>query len=165
MVYAVVIFPENLVKIESIRKVYDNRYDWIRAHITLVFPFCDEKITKEELASHVKSVCGAIKSFRVKTRDSHISFDNAWLLEISTSRKKIIQLHDLLYGDILSEYLNPHIKYIPHITLGVFKDGLEANKVRNKNATVLEDTVVDHVTILQINNANQIVWRKEVSFQ
>ncbi|MEK6938983.1 MAG: 2'-5' RNA ligase family protein [Nanoarchaeota archaeon] len=170
MVYAVVIFLQGNRKIEDIRKKYDPRYKNIPAHITLVFPFSEGNISRIKLIDHIQKISKKTNPFSVKTGEIIIASDHALLLVVTKGKKEITKLHDRLYSDFLSEQLNQKFKYIPHITLGLFSNRKEAQKIQRKMVIEKIKFKVKNINLLQLNTNKQfiqtgiskIIWSKDI---
>ena len=121
------IFPqfENVEIINEVRTKYDPLANYVRPHITLVFPF-DSDIETRQLKEHISSVLLGYKPFEVvlngitPTR----SFGKYLFLNLQQGSDKIIELHKLLYSGILQEHFPEWLKgdiFLPHMTVGNFE--------------------------------------------
>lgn len=114
----ILLFPkfENESVIEDIRKECDQLYGIIKPHITIVFPF-DDNMSDEAFIQKARYIVKEEKKFFVKFEGVSYSDDDYIFLNCVEGKESIIRLHDLLYDNLLKEYLLDKT-YIPHITIG-----------------------------------------------
>lgn len=125
MYYSLVHFPDiDRSKINDFRFKYDPYSNLIDAHISIVFPVPDA-VGKENLIKHIENKLLTQKSFDIHILGLEKAWDNWLFLVLKEGKEEIVKLHDILYEDILSEFLRKDIKFIPHIAIGLFteKDG------------------------------------------
>lgn len=108
--------------IQSIRKVYDERYYKIaEPHFTLVFPLFD--LEEKKLIDHVSMVAKKFKEFYFVLRcaqivkDSFSEYTDVFLIP-EEGYRIFIKLHDELYTGILKNELRLDIPFIPHVGIG-----------------------------------------------
>jgi 2'-5' RNA ligase len=118
--------------IETIRQRHDPRHGRIGPHVTLVFPQpCAGPGT---LIRHVEAVAGRHEPFSVRMRTALAFEDPAGraahvYLVPDEGRPEIVGLHKELYEGIPASALDPHIPYIPHVTVAAMPDGAAARAV------------------------------------
>ena len=92
-----------------------------KPHMTLVYPFevPDQNLLKKHLLKSIKN----ISSFEIKFKGLKKSLKDYYLyLLVQTGRSKIMKLYKKLNSGILKDFKNPDMpKYIPHVSLGIFK--------------------------------------------
>jgi|GEM_PF-675948 2'-5' RNA ligase len=126
MNYTITIFSKfkGLDKIDSIRKKYDSKYDWIETHIALVYYF-KEKPDLEK----INEIISGFSSFEIGLGDVRVSSDSKYLfLDVVRGREKVVELKDKLYEGLGLEW-DKDFLYEPHITLGKIKDEEEMKRI------------------------------------
>jgi 2'-5' RNA ligase len=118
--------------IQALRRQYDPNYALVEPHFTLIFEISD--IKPDELAAHARPICQAtgkiafnLDSAKVvpgKNEDKHYLF-----LVPDAGYRDIRTLHDKLYTGMLEKHLRPDIPYIPHITVGVFRNVNDSERI------------------------------------
>ena len=128
MKQAIVILLKKDKKIEEIRKKYVPDYKKFRPHISLVYNF--KNIKQKELREHIVESIKEIKQFDFVLKGLRKSTKQYYLyLLVNVGKNKFIKIHKKLNSNILSGFQNKDMpSYIPHITLGVFKNKKEIDK-------------------------------------
>ena len=127
MKQAIVILLKDNEALASIRKKYEPNYKKYRPHVTLAFPF--EDIEQEKLILHINNSIKNIKRFKLKFQGLEVSKKEFYLfLLVNGGRSIVNNIHKNLYGKLLGKWLRKDIPYVPHITLGVFKNKKEIDK-------------------------------------
>lgn len=123
---AIHIFPEfeNKHLIEEVRKKFDPLHGLVPPHITLVFPF-ESEIQTLRLEKHVRDTLVGVCPFPIQLKEITATLDNHLFLNVKKGNDNIIELHDRLYSGLLNGFLNRRYTYIPHLTVGRFKDEAE----------------------------------------
>lgn len=125
------IFPrfENNNKIEAIRAKFDNLYNCIEPHITLIFPFkssMNKEVIFEELCNVLSTETPfELRATKIKPVESHGYY---LFLSIDEGKEIISKLHYKLHKGLLSQYQSPWTidgSFEPHITVGRFKTKTE----------------------------------------
>jgi 2'-5' RNA ligase len=118
------VFPnfENVDIIDRIREKYDPLCDYVRPHITLVFPF-ESDISSSELASHIKTALSNCQPFNLTMQGFTASVEpwsNYLFLNVIDGLENLFQLSKRLYTGILKKYKSDiYVKsYCPHLTVG-----------------------------------------------
>jgi hypothetical protein len=113
---------EDFDMIQSIRKQHDTKYfDIVSPHITLVFG--TEKLTAEELTTHVRENLHGFKPFKLSfdtaklVEDDTKQFHHAFLIP-SSGYEEIREIHDILYTGEMESELRHDIPFIPHLGIG-----------------------------------------------
>lgn len=158
---AIVIFIKNKKKIDKIRIKYDPYFKKFKTHITIVYRFRKKK--EEILYNHIRNAIKEIKSFKITLQGYGISEKEHYLyLSIKEGRQNVMKLHKALNSGILKNVKNKKVlRYIPHLTLGIFKTKKELNKARRelpKNLKVVEK--VDRITLLTLDKNKKTLSRK-----
>lgn len=123
MTLAVVAYPrmeaQSLRLIESFRASHDPLADFIKAHITLVFPVDADS---EELAQEVRSIAASAPAFAINLLGARASVGidrrSYALLEPDSGGEAISSLHDRLYSKSLARHVRTDVTYEPHMTVG-----------------------------------------------
>ena len=167
MIYALLYYPNiESPHINQFRKKYDPLVDLIAPHITLMFPV-PESIGEDNLVHHLEKVLCNWQPFQIRLQGVQISSDDHLFLILQEGNADVIRLHDEIYTGILIEFRRVDIPFIPHVTLGVFKED-SSNRER-----VLEEArqlgidhrcVLDKLHLVKVNDdRSRIVWSKECS--
>ncbi len=121
---AIVVFPnfQNIDMIEDIRDKYDPLRNFIRPHITLVFPF-ESDISSFELDTHVRNTLANYGPFNLVMQGFTASVEaesNYLFLNVTDGLQNLYQLSRGIYTGILAKYQSETYKerYCPHITVG-----------------------------------------------
>ena len=127
MYYALVLYP-HLDKalaeaIEEIRRRHDPTVDFVKPHITVVFPMPDQ-VGESRLISHIESVLNNWSPFDICLSGFHRSDDHWLFLTLGEGAAEVRQLYRALYTGVLAEYRRDDIEFVPHLGLGLFlKEG------------------------------------------
>jgi 2'-5' RNA ligase len=167
MVYALVHYPNvDTQRINLLRKKYDPQFDLIEPHLTLMFPV-PESIGENNLLHHLQCVLSSRQPFPIHLRGFQKSWDDYLFLMVQEGNVDIIGLHSEIYTGVLADYRKADIRFVPHLTLGVFANN------ENEYSEALEEAkrldldyrcVVDKVHLVKVNNdRTQIVWNREFS--
>lgn len=156
---SICIFPnfENIDIIHQLRVKYDPLHFLIPPHITLVHPFISY-LTIEELQDHVKKAVREIKPFKVRLHGFSGAYDDYLFLNVKQGNDRLIQLRDNLYQGALAGYLYKKTPYIPHITIGKFKNDSALDE-----ALKLTESVKDSFDTIITEIATEIIDDKEQS--
>jgi 2'-5' RNA ligase len=118
------IFPnfENIDIIDKIRDKYDPLCNYVRPHITLVFPF-ESDISSSDLASHIKTALVNCKPFNLTMQGFAASVEpwsNYLFLNVTHGLENLFQLSKKLYTGILEKFKSDIYakSYCPHLTVG-----------------------------------------------
>jgi len=162
MLRSVLIFPNlsQMTDVNKIRRCYDNLYQHIAPHISLVFPF-DNELTDETIIQVVSDV---IKKQQFKLRLPAVSGDPkngyVWLV-VDQGSKILTELHDALYAEpILNPYYREDLPYQPHVTVAQGLSQLQAeqllielqNETYDLTATITE-VAIEHI----LENGDSVV--------
>ncbi|MEI8135598.1 MAG: 2'-5' RNA ligase family protein [bacterium] len=148
---------EAFTSIQKYRKANDRMYGVIDPHFTLVFAL--DGISKAEFSEEVMNKLYRIRPISFTLHNSVIKKDSfsdlyyAFLVP-EEGYSALVKLHDVLYSELLSEYLRLDLDYIPHITIGNSTDQLLCEKMINKwNASSLPIRgVVSKIDIVEYEN-------------
>jgi len=118
--------------IESIRREHDPQRDLVRAHFTLAFG-CDA-VPGAAYAEHVQNVSRVMPPVSFACRYAMLNVESrtglAYVYLVpDEGYSGLSRLHDALYQGPLAEHLNLDIPFVPHVTLGVFRDKTEAKRL------------------------------------
>ena len=155
MKQAIAILLKKDKQIEKIRKNYIPNYKKFKPHITLVYPF--EIKNKKQLNEHIqKSV--KIKQFKLSLEKLKKSAKEYYLyLLVKKGKKKIVKLYKKLNSGILKGFKNKDMpKFIPHITIGIFKTKKEIDKAIKEIKDVKFETKIEHINLLNLDKNNKI---------
>ncbi|MBS3074906.1 2'-5' RNA ligase family protein [Candidatus Pacearchaeota archaeon] len=154
---ALVVFIDNR-KIRTILKKYHPDYKKYKPHITLVYTFSvnDEK----SLETHIKNSIEITKKFNILLKGLKKSKHEYYLyLLINKNKKKIMDLYRKLNLGILEGLKNPKLPvYIPHISLGIFKNKKQIDSVIKelKKQPIQIKFKVNKISLLTLNNDDSI---------
>lgn len=163
MLRSVLIFPQlnDRFTINRIRQRYDDLYEDIAPHISLVFPF-DNELTDETIIQVVSDVIKKQQQF--KLRLTVVSGDPkngyVWLV-VDQGSKILTELHDALYAEpILNPYYREDLPYQPHVTVAQGLSQLQAeqllielqNETYDLTATITE-VAIEHI----LENGDSVV--------
>jgi len=120
MYYALAYFPNiDTSLIDQFRRKYDPTVDLVEPHITILFPVPDI-VGVESIIEHIKHVLATWSPFQIHIHGFHKSWDHCLFLTLEEGQNNIIKLNREIYTGILAQYRRTDIKYIPHISLGLF---------------------------------------------
>jgi 2'-5' RNA ligase len=160
---AIVIFFQGNKKIEAIRKKYDPFYKEVKTHLTLVYPF--NNINPKKLKKHIISSLSTKKSFKVVLNGFQNSSKDYYLyLLVKKGKSKIINLYHKLNSGVLRGFENKDMKkFIPHVTLGIFKDKKDISRARKelRNIKIATDFTIDKISLLTFKKGRKIKARKD----
>lgn len=149
------IFPdfENIDAIDRIRTQYDPLCNYVRPHITLVFPFKSD-ITSCELNKHIKTALLNCNPFQLTMQGFTASVEpcSTYLfLNATNGLQQLYQLSRSLYTGILDKYQSDiyRERYCPHLTVGNLdpkEDYMAILDDLGKEITEFT-TLVDHVSV------------------
>ena len=155
MLRSVLIFPKfsQMTDINKIRRCYDNLYQHIAPHISLVFPF-DNDLADETIVQVVTDVIKRQQQFDMRL--TAVSGDPVhgyvWLV-VDQGSKILTELHDALYAEpILNPYYREDLPYQPHVTVAQGLSQLQAehlmialkNETYDLTATITE-VAIEHI--------------------
>jgi len=103
-----------------------------KPHMTLVYPF--EISDQSLLYNHILKSIKNISPFKIKFKGLKKSVKDYYLyLLVQNGKSNILKLYKKLNSGILKDFKNPDMpKYIPHISLGIFKSKKDIeNAMRN----------------------------------
>jgi 2'-5' RNA ligase len=169
----IMIFPRfsNVKIIDKIREKYDPLSNYVRPHITLVFPFISD-IETNKLKHHLENVLVSVKPFRIILKDIEPvkSFGNYLFLNIEKGKEEIMDIHKKLYTGLLESYIPPWLstgQYYPHMTLGnisceeEYRLAMEATK----SITDVFDTIVDKISVEVIDENKDSIIEMEIELE
>jgi len=118
---AIVILLKPNKGVEDIRRKYVPNFGRFKPHLTLVYTF--EDISQKQLNEHIKNSIKNIKPFEITLEGLKKSAKEYYLyLLVKKGKGEIVQLYKTLNTGILKYFKNKDMpRYIPHISLGVFK--------------------------------------------
>jgi len=140
-------------EIEKVRMKYDKNYKKFKPHINLVYPF--KNIDQKKLHEHIKKSIENIKSFKIILKGLKKSSKDYYLyLLVDKGKKEVIKLYKNLNKSLLKDFKNKDMpRYIPHLTLGVFKTKKEIDdairKIQKQNLKF--ETKINAICLLTLN--------------
>lgn len=185
MYYCVVHYPNiDSTKIETLRQKYDPTANYIKAHLTLVFPVKTDSVNKDDLVSHVKDIVTGQAAFKMKLAGFEKSWDNWLFLGVEDGKDKVVSLHDELYSGILEPHWRKDLPFSPHLSLGQFNlegsnyslknpeavafnsEAYEQALKEAKEAGLNYETTVDRLTLIKLDdNLTEILESQDFSFE
>jgi len=140
-------------KIDKIRAKYDKNYKKLKPHINLIYPF--EEINQKELYRHIKKSIEEIKSFKLVLKGLKKSSKGYYLyLLVDKGKYEVMKLYKNLSKGLLKNIKNKDMpQYIPHLSLGVFRNKEEIDKVVNelRKENLKIEYVVNEINLLTLN--------------
>ena len=122
MIYSLVHFPDiDPERINQIRRKYDPQFALIQPHITLMFPV-PGSVGEDQLVRHLEATLRDRKPFPIHLQGLDKSEDDYLFLLVKEGNDAIIDLHTRIYTGPLSNFKSRDLPYVPHVTLGVFRD-------------------------------------------
>jgi len=169
MIYSLVHYPNIDAKlINRFRMNYDPQVDLIRPHITLMFPV-SESIGEDKLVRHLQNVLREPQPFPIHLKGLHKSSDDYLFLLVDEGKEAIVDLHAHIYSDVLANKRQTELPYVPHLTLGVFRENTNEFPKALDEAKRLDLSyrcMLDKLHLVKINDQRtQIVWSKEFSLE
>ena len=160
----------NESKIDKIRKRYIpkyNKYKSFKPHVTLVYAF--EVKDQKKLNEHIKNVVKGIKSFNLSLKGFQRSVKEYYLyLLLDKGKSKVMALYKKLNKGVLSSFKNKDMtRYIPHITLGVFKTRKQIDEASEdlKKKKVGFKTNIKSIQLLTLNKNHSIKKTKRFNLK
>ena len=140
---------DNVTKIQSIRKQYDELFDIIAPHITLAFPFKSD-ISNEQLKKQLIDISSSIKPFRITCKGITLRKDeriNTYyiFLNIIEGKDIINEIHYKIYENILNDIDIKIYNYESHITLGNTNNPNEKIELNEEFAAIVNSIVVEQI--------------------
>lgn len=155
---AIVILLKKDKKIEQIRKKYVLNYPKFKPHITLVYPF--EVKDQDKLYGHIKRSVKGIKPFDLSLCGLKKSVKDYYLyFLVDKGKNKTIKLYKKLNSGILKNFKNKDMpRYIPHLSLGIFKTKKEIDNavIKIKKENVCFETTVSSIQLLTIDKTHSL---------
>ena len=105
--------------IDAIRQQHDPTVDFIKPHITVLFPV-PEIVGESCLTEHLLDVLGEWKPLEVCLGGLSRSPDHWLFLTLSEGAEQVKQLYRSLYTGICEPYRRDDIEMEPHLALGLF---------------------------------------------
>jgi len=143
--------------IESVRKRFLPNYSKYKPHITLVYTF--EVSDQKELSKHIKNITGNIKSFKLSLEGLKTSSKGYYLYLLANKGKdKLMKIYRNLNKGILKGLKNKDMpKYIPHITLGIFRSRKQISQAK-------KDLLKEKIRVeLEIKSIQLLTFKKNRS--
>lgn len=147
----ILIFPKfnNIVKIQEIRKKYDELYDIIMPHITLAFPF-KKDISNEQLKKQLLDITQNIKPFKIKCKGIDLRKDNKIntyyiFLNIVEGKDLLEKINEMIYQNILVDIDINKYNYEPHITLGNTNNVNEKIELDEEFEAIIDSIIVERI--------------------
>ena len=156
------IFPdfENIDIIDLIRKQYDPLAEFVRPHITIVFPF-DSELSNEELEHILDVRLKDMEPFHLELRgfSKHSDrFGNYLFLNLTRGSEIVEKIHDELYSNEFKMYCSD-FDYVPHMTVGKLASVSEMDeaydKIKNRKDTFV--TTVDKISVEMIGSNDESI--------
>jgi 2'-5' RNA ligase len=109
-------------------------YPKLAPHFTFVFP--QASVPQKQLIHHVKAIAANHTPIpfvirRVEAVADKLSQNHYLFLVPNEGYDGVVQLHDYLYGGLLTDELRLDIPFVPHITLGHTDDRAYCNAAAN----------------------------------
>jgi len=148
-------------RLEILRKKYNSPFKNLPAHITLVYPF--EVSDQDMLIKHIEHCLLGINPFEITLQKVRKS-SNYLVLDVVRNKAILLNLHKKLNSGMLSGFENKELSiYLPHITLGFFKEIPELmqaiNDLRQQNLNYRID--VNKISLLTLNDDDSVKSRKD----
>lgn len=147
----ILIIPQfnNINKIQSIRKKYDELFNIIMPHITLAFPFKND-ISNEQLKQELLDITRNIKPFKIKCKGVTLRKDekiNTYyiFLNVVEGKEIINEINYKIYQNILKDIDIKKYNYDPHITLGNTNNANEKIELNDEFETMVNSIVVESI--------------------
>jgi 2'-5' RNA ligase len=122
MIYSLVHLPDiDAERINQIRRKYDPQVELIQPHITILFPV-PESIGEDKLIDHLVNVLRDWKSVSIRLRGLAKSPDDYLFLLVDEGKDALVDLHMQIHTGALGDLRQTDLPYVPHVTLGVFRD-------------------------------------------
>lgn len=166
----IMIFPEfsNMGVIDGVRDKFDPLAKHVRPHITLVFPFQSD-ITSNELKKHLENMLLSIKPFQVTLQGITPvqSFGNYLFLNIIHGEDEIIEIHKLLYTDLLESVYPNWLRtgdFYPHMTVGKIasEEDYKAAIDEVKDINDIFDTIIEKISVEIIDENEDSLIEMEI---
>ncbi len=163
MEQAINIILQRTKKIDEVRAKYDKDYKKFESHINLVYPF--EGINQKELYKHIEKSIEEIKSFKLVLKGLKKSAKDYYLyLLVDKGKRELMKLYKNLNKGLLKNFKNKAMpQYIPHLSLGVFRNKKEIDIAINKlkKEKLKAEYIIDEINLLTLNKSLTIKSRKK----
>jgi len=165
---SIILFPkfENQNVINEIRKNYDNLYNKIDPHITIVFPFTSN-LSTFELRQHIKNSISHISNFKISFKSFSGSASDGYIfLDRIVGNDIIISLHDSLYTGVLKNEIYNETPYFPHITVGKIEEYEKFSKIlselNNQYYNEKFSCLIKNISVEIIDNDDSSILEMEI---
>src|SRR5439155_21698747 len=93
----------------------------LHPHITVMFPV-PESNGEDKLVDQLGNVLRNTRSFTIQLQGLAKSPDDYLFLLVKEGKDAIVDLHTQIYTGVLGHLRRTDLPYVPHVTLGVFRD-------------------------------------------
>jgi 2'-5' RNA ligase len=154
MKQAIVLLLKKDSKLERVRGKYNKESHKYKPHITLVYPF--EVESQHELKKHIQKSLENFKPINLRLKGLKKSKKGYYLyLLIDKGKEEIIQIYKKLNSGLLKDFKNKDMPtYIPHLSLGVFKNKKEIDNAI-KEVSKLNLSFNYKINSIQLLNLNK----------
>lgn len=124
-----IIINKKLTYINELRREFDPLFEYLKPHITIVFPF-ESEMDDNYLMKRIKNTIQNTKKFHLvlKGFSKHVSKDGFYIYyDIEDGIERCLTLHNLLYKESFA-LKNIEYEYIPHVTVGRFNNECDMEK-------------------------------------
>ena len=161
-VRTIMIFPEfkNMEIIDKIRNQYDPLANFVRPHITLVFPF-KSPVSNEKLEQTLNMRLMPVKPFELKLggiSKQEDAFGNYLFLDVLQGMEELCGIHQILYENEFKKF-DSGMPYVPHMTIGKFRNiNLLENAFNDiKSMDNIFSTIVNKVSVEMIGSNEESI--------
>jgi len=146
-IHALLVFIKNK-EVNLIRKRFDKRP--IKTHLTLVYPFQPKNIIIKKLQKFLKSQSSfeiSFEGFGKSKKDYYLYF------LVNKNKDKLLRLHKELYKLLGLKFNNfDMLKYIPHISLGIFdsKEAIDKELKKLNKKDYKFNYLIDEVSLVTL---------------
>ncbi len=153
MEQTIIILLKKNKKIEEVRRRYNPDSHKLKPHISLVYPFKD--INQEKLYEHIQNSIKSIKPFKINLKGLKKSAKEYYLyLLVDKGTSNILRLYKSLNKDLLKDFKNKDMpRYIPHLSLGIFRNKKDIDRVINKlkKEKLKAEYIINEIYLLNLN--------------
>ena len=153
MKQTIVILLKKNKRVEKVRRKYHQGSKSFKPHISLVYPFQD--INQRDLYEHISNSIKSMRPFKLILSGLKRSAKEYYLyLLVDKGKDKVMSLYKNLNKSLLKDFKNKDMpRYIPHLSLGIFRNKKEIDTAINKlrKEKLKAEYVISEIHLITLN--------------